>query len=83
MVEPEHGNITQHKRDREAYQTWKKKNNSARIGLLSSMQDDLMCEFEVYETSQEMWLILKQKFGGTLTTKLWKLKIKLDSYKKC
>ncbi|KAH9723199.1 cysteine-rich receptor-like protein kinase 10 [Citrus sinensis] len=44
------------------------------------MQDDLMCKFRKYETAQEMWLALKDKFGGTSTTKLKRLKIKFDSY---
>ena len=48
--------------------------------MLSSMQDDLMCEFEKDETIQEIWLALKDKFGGTSTTKLRRLTIKFDSY---
>ena len=39
-----------------------------------------MCEDEKYETTQEMWLTLKDKFGGTSTTKLRRLTIKFDSY---
>ena len=46
------------------------------------MQDDLMCEYEKYETAQEMWLAQKDKFGGTSTTKLRRLMIKFDSYRK-
>ena len=46
------------------------------------MQDDVMCEYEKYETAQEMWLALKDKFGGTSTTKLRRLTIKFDSYRK-
>lgn len=38
-------------RDLEAYQAWKKKNNNARIALLSNMKNDLMYEFEKYETA--------------------------------
>ena len=72
----------QHIRDLEAYQAWKKKNSNARKILLSSMQDDLMYEYEKYETAQEMWLALKDKFGGTSTTKLRRLTIKFDSYRK-
>ena len=48
--------------------------------MLSSMQDDLMCEFEKYDNAQEIWLALKDKFGGTLTTKLKRFTIKFDSY---
>ena len=46
------------------------------------MQDDLMCEYKKYETVQEMWLALKDKFGGTSTTKLRRLTIKFDFYRK-
>ena len=46
MLEPECGNTAQHKRDLEAYQAWKRKDNMALITLMSTMQDDLMCEFE-------------------------------------
>ena len=44
------------------------------------MQNDLMCEFDKYEIAQEMWLALKDMFGGTSTTKLRRLTIKFDSY---
>ena len=47
--------------------------------MLSNIQDDLMCEFEKYKTAQEMWLALKDKFGGTSTIKR-RLTIKFDSY---
>ena len=53
LVEPEHDNTAQHVRDLED-QALKKKNSNARITMLSSMQDDLMCEFRKYETAQEM-----------------------------
>ena len=82
MNEPEQGNTAQHRRDLEAYQAWKKKNSIARITLLSSMQDDLMCEFEEHVTAQGMWLALKEKFGGTSATKVRRLTIKFDTYKK-
>ena len=51
--------------------------------MLSSMQDDFICKFKKYETTQEMWLTLKDKFGGTSTTKLRRLTIKFDSCRKC
>ena len=38
LDEPEAGNKAQHKRDREAYEAWKRKNSLARIMLLSSME---------------------------------------------
>ncbi|KAH9686018.1 hypothetical protein KPL70_014192 [Citrus sinensis] len=50
--------------------------------LAEPEQDDLMCEYEKYETAQEMWLAQKDKFGGTSTTKLRRLTIKFDSYRK-
>ena len=46
MVEPEHNSTAQHRRDSEAYVTWKRKNTIACITLLSSMDDAVMCEFE-------------------------------------
>ena len=46
MDESEQGNSAQHRRDHETYLIWKRKNRIARITLLSSMQDDLMCEYE-------------------------------------
>ena len=76
------GNSTQHRRDLEAYTAWKSKNNTARITLLSTMQNDLMCEFEEFETTYSFWIALKDKFGGTSATKLRRLTIKFDTYKK-
>ena len=83
LVEPEQGNTIQHRRDLDVYQAWKKKNCNARIMMLSNMQDDSICKFKKYETTQEMWLTLKDKFGGTSTTKLRRLTIKFDSCRKC
>ena len=40
--EPEDGNTAQHKRDKDAFAAWKKKNSLARITLLSSMENDIM-----------------------------------------
>ena len=34
---------------------WKKMNSLTRITLLSCMQDDLLIEYEVYQTTHEMW----------------------------
>ncbi|KAK1561050.1 hypothetical protein Q3G72_033902 [Acer saccharum] len=82
MVEPAARTIAQHRRDLEAYQTWERKNCIARITLVSNMVDDLMCGFEEHETAQAMWVALKDKFGGTSTTKLRRLTIKFDTYKK-
>ena len=46
------------------------KNSLARIMLLSCMQDDLMIEYEVYQTSHEMWEAIKEKYGVLSATKL-------------
>ncbi|XP_028782485.1 uncharacterized protein LOC114738591 [Neltuma alba] len=81
MVEPEARNTAQHRRDQEANQAWKKKNSIARITLLSAMADDIMCKFERQKNAQAMWIALKDKFGGTFTTKLRRLTIKFDAYK--
>ena len=62
--------------------TWKRKNTIARITLLSSMDDALICEFEQYDTAHAMWMALKDKFGGTSAIKFRKLVIKFDTYKK-
>ena len=45
MVESEHGNIVQHIREMEAYQTYKHKDRMARILLLNSMRIDIMLHF--------------------------------------
>ncbi|GAV62801.1 UBN2_2 domain-containing protein, partial [Cephalotus follicularis] len=82
MAEPEYGTSAQHKRDHEADQSWKKKNSIARITLLSCMQDDLMCEFEGFKTAEEMWVALKDKFGCVSATKLRRMTIKFDTYRK-
>ena len=57
------------------------KNSLARITLLSCMQDDLMIEYEVYQTSHEMWEALKEKYGGLSATKLRGLVMKFGNYK--
>ena len=82
IAEPEQGNTTQHRRDREAYETWKKKNSIALITLLSSMDDDIIREFRKYEIIKDMWFALSKRFGGTSITKLRSLTIKYDTYKK-
>ena len=46
MTEPEDESTVQHRRDREAYQTWKKKNYSAHIILFSAMDDDIAKQFK-------------------------------------
>ncbi|ESQ38716.1 hypothetical protein EUTSA_v10029402mg, partial [Eutrema salsugineum] len=82
MEEPEHGTTTQHEKDQQTYVVWKRKNSIARITLLSCMQDDLMCEFEEYETAKGVWEALKDKFGATSATKLRRLNQRFNDYKK-
>ena len=82
MTEPEDGSTIQYRRDREAYQIWKKKNSSARIILLSVMDDDIAKQFKRYENVMKLWNALREKFGGVSLTKLRSLTIKFDTYKK-
>ncbi|KAF5469104.1 hypothetical protein F2P56_013200 [Juglans regia] len=49
--------------------------------MLSSMHNDLMCEFEIYDTAKSMWEALKLKFGETSATRLRGLIMRFDSYK--
>ena len=83
MLEPEQGNTTQYRRDREAYETWKKNNSTPCITLLSSMDDDIMRKFKKYEITKDKWSALFERFDGTSITKLRPLTIKFDTYKKC
>ncbi|XP_031250319.1 uncharacterized protein LOC116108189 [Pistacia vera] len=82
MEEPEEGATTQHRRDRAAYDMWKKKNSTACITLLSNMDNDLMKKYRDYELAKDMWSAFATKFGGTSITKLRSLTIKFDTYKK-
>ena len=82
MTELEQGNMAQHRRDHEAYETWKRKNSTARITLLRSMDDDIIRGFRKYENIKDMWSALFERFGGTSITKLRSLTIKFDAYKK-
>ena len=51
MVEPEHGNTAQHRRDMEAYQAYKHKDRVARILMFSSMRKDIMLRFERHRSA--------------------------------
>ena len=82
MAEPGQGNTTQHRRDLEAYNAWKRKNSLTRITLLSSMENDVMREYRKYDVAMELWAALKERFGGTSLAKLRKLTIRFDTYKK-
>ena len=46
------------------------------------MDNDLLCEYEKYANVRAMWLTLKDNFGVTSATKLRRLTIKFDTYKK-
>ena len=70
MEEPEDGNTVQHKRDRDAFAAWKKKNSIAHITLPSSMENDIMWEFRRFENAKKMWEVLAARFGHTSVTKL-------------
>ncbi|XP_026395085.1 uncharacterized protein LOC113289877 [Papaver somniferum] len=82
MVQPQEGNSVQARRDLEAYEAWVKKDRHARYAMLSSMNDDLIGEYENYPTSKQMWDQLKFDFGGTSTTKLRSLVMKFEVYRK-
>ena len=54
MEEPEDGTTAQHKRDKDAFAVWKRKNSLARITLLSSMDNDIMREFGRFQNAKDM-----------------------------
>ena len=67
MQEPEASNTTQHRRDLEAYQNWRKKDRCARFTMLGNMPNDHLSEFEQYTTANEMWQLAslnQQVWGG-------------------
>uniref|UniRef100_A0A2N9FZX9 Integrase catalytic domain-containing protein n=1 Tax=Fagus sylvatica TaxID=28930 RepID=A0A2N9FZX9_FAGSY len=82
MTRPEDGNTAQHRRDLEAYQSWFKKDRSTRFTMLSSMHDDLIGEYEIFQNAKDMWDQLKFDFGGTSTTRLRSLVLKFEVYRK-
>ena len=51
MVESEHGNTAQYKRDMKSYQAYKHKDCVTRILLLCSMRNDIMLHFERYRST--------------------------------
>ncbi|XP_055960065.1 uncharacterized protein LOC130014940 [Mercurialis annua] len=75
-------NDAQFKPDMATYTIWKKKDSTARGILISSMDDDLMYEYQRYSTTNAMWAALREKFGGTTVSRLRQLTIKFDTYKK-
>ena len=54
MKVSEVGTIVQHKRDREAYNAWKRKNLITHITLRSSMDEDIMREFRKYGYAKDI-----------------------------
>jgi transposase InsO family protein len=82
MTRPEDGNTAQHRRDLEAYQSWFKKDRSTRFTMLSSMHDDLIGEYEIFQNAKDMWDQLKFDFSGTSTTRLRSLVLKFEVYRK-
>ena len=67
MTEPEQGNITQHKLDMEAYQTYKCKDHVARMLMLSSIRNDIMFYFERHCSTQVVWDAVKILYRETFT----------------
>ena len=82
IVELEHGTTAQHMRDMEVYQVYKSKDRVARILMLNNMRNDLMLHFENNRSTMVIWDAVKIQFGGTSTTRLRQLTLKLDAYKK-
>ncbi|KAK2981067.1 hypothetical protein RJ640_003009 [Escallonia rubra] len=69
-------------RDHTAYQKWNQKDRSARYTLLSSLQNDLIRQYDELPTCKALWEQLKFSFGGTSTTRLRSLVIKFEEYTK-
>ncbi|KAK2986847.1 hypothetical protein RJ640_011072 [Escallonia rubra] len=69
-------------RDHTAYQKWNQKDRSARYTLLSSLQNDLIGQYDELPTCKALWEQLKFTFGGTSTTRLRSLVIKFEEYTK-
>ncbi|KAK2985056.1 hypothetical protein RJ640_016976 [Escallonia rubra] len=69
-------------RDHTAYQKWNQKDCSARYTLLSSLQNDLIGQYDELPTCKALWEQLKFTFGGTSTTRLRSLVIKFEEYTK-
>jgi len=65
LNQPEKGNTVQHRRDLEAYKTWKKTNSTAHRIIVSSVVDDLIHECEEFPTAHAMSVHLRGTYGGT------------------
>jgi uncharacterized protein VirK/YbjX len=82
IIRPKNGNTAQKKRDLEAYQSWFKKVLSMRFTMLSSMNDDLIGEYEAFQNAKDMWDQLKFDFDGTSTTRLRSLVLSFEVNRK-
>ncbi|KAK2989844.1 hypothetical protein RJ640_029572 [Escallonia rubra] len=69
-------------RDHTAYQKWNQKDRSAHYTLLSSLQNDLIWQYDELLTCKALWDQLKFSFGGTSTTRLRSLVMKFEEYTK-
>nr|CAD1818748.1 unnamed protein product [Ananas comosus var. bracteatus] len=67
-VLPVEGTASEH--EKEIYNKWIKEDRTARYTMLSAMQDDLIGQFEIFETAKDMWDNLKITFGQTSSTRL-------------
>ncbi|XP_058194048.1 uncharacterized protein LOC131310837 [Rhododendron vialii] len=70
MVEPKHSDSPQYLCDLEAFEKWYKKDQWARLTMVRSMHNDLICEFEYYETAHKLWKAIKQKYDIDFLTKM-------------
>ncbi len=52
-----------------AYQAYKKKDNMARITLLSTMVGELMVDFSMLESAKVIWDTAKARFGDAYLEK--------------
>nr|CAD1829389.1 unnamed protein product [Ananas comosus var. bracteatus] len=77
-VLPTEGTASEH--DKEIYNKWVKEDRTARYILLCAMQDDLIGQFEIFETAKDMWDNLKITFGQTSSTRLRALNLKFLQY---
>ena len=82
MAKLDEGNITDHRREQEAYQTFLKKNLSAYYMLLSYMLNDLMGDYEQFTSAKIVWDQLRFDLGGTSTTRHQGLILKFETYSK-
>ncbi|XP_058186120.1 uncharacterized protein LOC131303327 [Rhododendron vialii] len=70
MVEPKHSDSPQYLCDLEAFEKWYKKDQCARLTMVRSMHNDLICEFECYETAHKLWEAIKHKYDIDFLTKM-------------